>query len=68
MISRIESSNDERFLIALQTIFDSSEQELYKPSSKELESIEAGRKDIEEGKYKPHNDVMKDVAEWLEKR
>jgi predicted transcriptional regulator len=41
-------------------------QELYKPSSKELESIEAGRKDIEEGKYKPHSDVMKDVAEWLE--
>ena len=68
LISRIESSNDERFLIALQTIFDSTEQELYTPSSKELESIEAGRKDIEEGKYKPHNDVMKDVAEWLEKK
>ena len=67
LISRIESSEDEKFLSALQTIFDSTEQELYKPSRHELESIEAGRKDIEQGKYRPHEDVMKDLSEWLGK-
>lgn len=68
LISRIENSNDEKFLNALQTIFDSSEQELYKLNAEQLESIESGRKDIENGKYKPHSVVMEDMTAWLKKQ
>ncbi|MCE5177847.1 MAG: hypothetical protein LLF81_01715 [Porphyromonadaceae bacterium] len=68
LISRIENSNDEKFLNALQTIFDSSEQELYKLSAEQSESIDAGRKDIENGKYKPHSVVMEDLTAWQKKQ
>lgn len=65
LISRIRSSNDLNFLKALQTIFDSSEQELYKLSSEQQKSIELGRQDILSGNYKPHSQVIKETKEWL---
>jgi predicted transcriptional regulator len=68
LISRIRSSNNETFLTALQTIFDSSEQELYEVSRDQRESIEAGIKDIEEGNYKTHDQVMKETVSWLKKQ
>jgi len=68
LISRIKSSNNEAFLKALQTIFDSSEQELYKLSQNQRNSVEAGRKDIENGNYKSHEQVMEEMTIWLEKQ
>lgn len=65
LISRIETSTDVNFLKALQTIFDSSEKELYKLNDAQTQSIEAGRKDIESGKCKPHKQVMDEMKVWL---
>ncbi len=65
LISRIKSSNDESFLRALQTILDSSEKELYELSQNQRESIEAGRKDIKNGDFKSHEQVMEEMTAWL---
>lgn len=65
LISRIKSSNDLNFLRALQTIFDSSEQELYQLTATQEKSIEQGRKDILAGNFKPHDEVIKETKEWL---
>ncbi|MBZ0244039.1 MAG: hypothetical protein K8F24_12535 [Bacteroidales bacterium] len=67
LISRIKSSNDLDFLKALQTIFDSSEQELYKLTPEQEKSIELGRQDILSGNFRTHEQVMKETKEWLEK-
>ncbi|WP_298651007.1 hypothetical protein [uncultured Proteiniphilum sp.] len=68
LISRIKSSNNETFLKALQTIFDSSEQELYELSKAQKQAIEAGRKDIENGNYKSHEQVMEEMTVWLKEQ
>ncbi len=67
LISRIKSSNDVKFLQALQTIFDSSEQELYKLNSEQKKSIELGREDIIKGNYQSHSSLMNETKEWLKK-
>lgn len=68
LISRIKSSNNETFLNALPTIFDSSEQELYQLSDAQKQAIEAGRKDIENGNYKSHEQVMEEMEIWLKEQ
>lgn len=68
LISRIKSSNNETFLKALQTIFDSSEQELYELNRAQRRSIETGRKDIEKGNYKSHGQVMEEMTVWLKEQ
>ncbi len=67
LISRIKSSKNETFLRALQTIFDSSEQELYELNRAQKQAIEAGRKDIENGNCKSHDQVMEELTAWLTK-
>jgi len=67
LISRIKSSNDLDFLKALQTIFDSAEQELYKLTPEQEKSIGLGRQDILSGNFRSHEQVMKETKEWLEK-
>lgn len=66
LISRIETSTDVNFLKALQTIFDSSEKELYKLNDAQKKSIEAGRADIEAGRSIPHKQVMDEMKVWLQ--
>ncbi len=51
-----------------QTIFDSSEQELYKLNKAQRQSIEAGRKDIENGNYKSHEQVMEEMTVLLKEQ
>lgn len=68
LISRIKSSNNETFLKALQTIFDSTEQELYELSDLQKLSIENGRNDIETGKYKYNDQVMEEMTVWLKEQ
>lgn len=68
LISRIKDSEDVNFLNALQTIFDSSEQALYKMSSDQESSIEKSRIEIETGKYHKNDEVISEMKEWLKKK
>ena len=68
LISRIKDSEDVNFLNALQTIFDSSEQVLYKMSSAQESSVEKSRVEIETGKYHKNDDVISEMKEWLKKK
>lgn len=65
LISRIKSSNDIKFLKALQTIFDSSEQELFELTSEQRTSIDISRQEISEGNFKSNSQVMSETREWL---
>ena len=66
LISRIRSSNDLNFLKAIQTIFDSSEQELFKLTETQSKSIEMSRKQIENGKFVENKEVVAEIKGWLE--
>lgn len=68
LISRIQSSTDENFLKALQTIFDCTEQELFKLNNAQKQSIETGRKDIANGQFKTKEQFKDDMTEWLKKQ
>lgn len=68
LISRIESSKDLDFLRALQTLFDTSEQELYQLSSEQKEAISKGRKQIKSGESSSHDVVISEMKEWLLKK
>lgn len=68
LISRIKSSNDINFLKAIQTIFDSSEQNLYQLSSEQSISIAKGREDIKRGNYVDNEQLMAGMKEWLTKQ
>ncbi len=65
LIFRIKTSNDIKFLKALQTIFESSEQELVELTPEQEKSIELGRQDILSGNFKNHDNVIEDTREWL---
>ena len=68
LISRIKDSNDMNFLKALQTIFDSSEQSLYKLSPEQNDSIIKGREEIKSGDYIENDQLISEVKEWLTKK
>ena len=67
LISRIKASQDLNFLKALQTIIDSSEQELYQLSHNQKDSISTGRKHINKGQISSHESVISEMKEWLTK-
>ena len=68
LISRIKDSKDLRFLKALQTIFDSSEQSLFELNDIQKESIQISRDEISIGDYKEHSQVTSDLRKWLAKK
>ncbi|MCF8298888.1 MAG: hypothetical protein K9J13_15170 [Saprospiraceae bacterium] len=68
LISRIRNSNDLKFLKALQTIFDSSEQELYELNEAQKESINISRDEIKNGNYIESSKAISDIKEWLKKK
>ena len=68
LISRIKNSKDLNFLKALQTIFDSAEQELYQLNTLQKESIEMSRTEIEKGDFIENAKAISDIKEWLEKK
>ena len=68
LISRIKDSNDLKFLKALQTIFDSSEQALYPLSAEQQSSIEIGRSEIKNGQFHKNEAVISEMKEWLKKK
>ena len=65
LISRIKSSTDLNFLKALQTIFDSSEKELFQLTPEQEDSIELSRQQISEGDFKSNDQVMTETRKWL---
>ena len=68
LISRIKNSTDLNFLKALQTIFDSSEQELFILNNLQNESIEQSRSEIKNGDYIDNLKAISDIKEWLKKK
>jgi len=68
LISRIKASQDLNFLKAIQTIFDSSEQELYQLSSDQKDSILTGRSQIKNGQFSDNESVISEMKEWLTKQ
>lgn len=59
---------DLNFLNALQTIFDSSEQELYELSDDQKKTIENSRTEIENGNFHKNEAVISEMREWLKKK
>ena len=51
LILRIKDSKDLNFLNALQTIFDTSEQNLFQLSEEQKSAIEIGRNEISNGEF-----------------
>jgi hypothetical protein len=68
LISRIRDSKDLNFLRALQTIFDSSEQELFQLNKTQTESIKESRKQVKKGNYTKNSQAISEIREWLEKK
>lgn len=68
LISRIKDSKDLNFLNALQTIFDSSEKELYELSNDQKMAIEKSRIEIENGNFHKNEEVISEMREWLKKK
>ncbi|MDQ7918398.1 hypothetical protein RBU60_12520 [Mesonia sp. MT50] len=68
LISRIKDSKDLKFLKALQTIFDTSEQALYPLSPEQERSISKGRKQIKNGQFSSNESVISETREWLKKK
>lgn len=67
LIERIENSEDLIFLQALQTIIESSEENVFELSSEQENSIEIGRSQIAKGELRTHEDVMLEMKTWLKR-
>ncbi|MCF6365239.1 MAG: hypothetical protein L3J35_03460 [Bacteroidales bacterium] len=65
LILRIKNSDDLKFLKALQTIFDSSEQALYELNEDQIKSIEHSKDEIKEGKYTENSESISNLKVWL---
>ncbi len=68
LISRIQSSQDLKFLKALQTLLDSTEQPLFELSEDQIQAITLSREEIAAGKSKRHSQVISEMKEWLTKK
>lgn len=68
LISRIKDSNDLDFLKALQTLLESSDKSVFELNELQKNSIEKGRKDIQNGEYIENQKVISELQEWLKKK
>lgn len=68
LIARITNSGDIDFLKAIQTIFESAESKVFVLSTAQKTSIEAGRKDIENGDVFTNDEVMAEMKGWLNEK
>ncbi len=68
LISRIKASSDINFLKALQTLFDTSESDLYELTDEQTKAIEIGRNQIKKGQFHTNSEVMSEMREWLQKK
>ena len=65
LILRIKDSKDLNFLNALQTIFDTSEQNLFQLSEEQKSVIEIGRNEISNGEFFKNEEVMSEMKSNL---
>lgn len=68
LISRIKESKDINLLNALQTIFDSSEQALFRLSPEQETAIEVGRNEIKNDQFFKNEEVISEMKQWLKKK
>ena len=68
LITRIKDSKDLNFLNAVQTIFDSSEQELYKLSTEQQLAIGEGKGDIKNRLFFKSDEVISEMRQWLKEK
>jgi predicted transcriptional regulator len=68
LIERIEDVQDDDILEAIQRMLDvsSSSDKIYKLSDQERKSIQASRADIANGRVTSHEDLKKEINEWLD--
>jgi hypothetical protein len=69
LIKKIENIQDEQVLSDLNQIIDfhNSEDFMYDFTDEEIELIKISKKQISEGKYKSHDEVVKLSQQWLTK-
>ncbi len=68
LILKIKHSKDLKFLNALQTIFDSSEQALYQLSAEQQSAIEKGKSEIKNGQFFKNEEVISEMKQWLKNK
>ena len=65
LISRIKNSKDLNLLKAIQTILDSTDENLFRLTHEQEKSIERGKNDLVNDKVTSHEVVMNETEEWL---
>lgn len=68
LINRILETKDINFLNALQTIFDSSERELFQLNAQQSDSILKSKEEIKNGDFFENDEVISDLKKWLTKK
>ena len=67
LIHRIAEINDVSFLKAIKTILDSkAEKKVLTLTTKQRDEIIASKREIEKGLYISHEQLGKEVSEWLD--
>ena len=69
LINKIEKINDENFLIEVYRFLEMNEScdDVFDLSPETIIAIEEGMADASNGVVKPHDQVKKEMAEWLSK-
>jgi hypothetical protein len=69
LIQKIEDLDDEQVLNDLNQIIDfhNDNEKIYDFTDEEIELIKISEKQISEGKFKSHSEVIKLSQQWLEK-
>lgn len=66
IINQLSHINDTSFLKAIKTIIDSkAEEEVYKLSDYQKERIRIGREQLVKGQTISHDEVQKEIEQWL---
>lgn len=66
LILKIQNSEDYEHLKHVNDLLEF--EDLYKTSVAQTESIEISRKQIAEGNFKTHDEVMKNAREWIKRK
>lgn len=65
LIDSIRQINDLDFLLAIQTILDSSDKNVFRLSAEQKRSIAISREQIRKGKFRSNETVLSGVKKWL---
>lgn len=69
IINQLAHINDTSFLKAIKTIVDSkAEEEVYKLSDYQKERIRMGREQLIKGQTISHDDLQKEIDQWLKSK